>query len=257
MGQVIDIKLSKCLVEARVQGSRSKPYDVTIKIKPLADEKWREVTEVMASQALFSAKLLAGEMPENIEEAFKSRGAALFPKTKEIQTDCSCPDYENPCKHIAAVYYILAEEFDKDPFMIFQLKGRSKEETIQLLRKSRTVPAREPLPTKVNHPPIDRVQEETRTIEDKEEKAKSRSKAPQLEECIHSFWTSSKSLEQFNVSVARPHVNAAVIKRLGEPSFWREHEDFTKLMEEIYEKITRKALNAAFKEEEDTPERTK
>jgi len=255
MGQVIDMKLSKCLVEARVQGSRPKPYDITIKVKPIADEKWREVFKVMGSQALFSAKLLAGEMPENIEEAFKSSDAPLFPKRKEIQTDCSCPDYENPCKHIAAVYYILTEEFDKDPFMIFQLRGRSKKETIEFLRRSRPAPTREPVTKKGTPQPIDRAQEETRTIENEGERAKSRSKSLTLEECICSFWASPKSLEQFNISMAQPHVNAAVIKRLGEPSFWREHEDFTKLMAEVYEKVTRKALDAAFKEEDDTQAR--
>src|SRR5659263_607735 len=76
-------------------------------------------------------------MPQNIEEAFKAVNVGLFPESsKYIKTDCSCPDNANPCKHIAAVYYILAEEFDRDPFMLFNLRGRTKEDITVSLRKS-------------------------------------------------------------------------------------------------------------------------
>src|SRR6266567_2741324 len=64
---------------------------------------------------------------------------SLFPTAaRELETDCSCPDWANPCKHIAAVYYLLAERFDEDPFLIFKLRGRTKDEIIQALREKRT-----------------------------------------------------------------------------------------------------------------------
>src|SRR5437588_12759165 len=92
----------------------------------------------MASQAIFAAKLLAGEMPQDIEEAFSAVQISLFPlATTDLDTDCSCPDWANPCKHIAAVYYLLAERFDEDPFLIFKLRGRTKEQIIQVLREKR------------------------------------------------------------------------------------------------------------------------
>jgi len=116
-GQVLDFKLAPGRVTARVQGSMSEPYSVKIEMKPLADEAWNRVMEEMSQKAIFAAKLLADEMPQNIEEAFDAAGMSLFPESsKGIKTDCSCPDSANPCKHIAAVYYILAEEFDRDPF---------------------------------------------------------------------------------------------------------------------------------------------
>src|SRR5438270_2178596 len=138
-GQVISIDVEPGIVTAKVQGSQPKPYNIKIRLKPLSDQDWDKVTEAMAAQALFAAKLLAGEMPTNIEEAFHAVNLSLFPTTvKDLVTDCSCPDWANPCKHIAAVYYLLAERFDQDPFLIFKLRGRTKEQIIEALREKRT-----------------------------------------------------------------------------------------------------------------------
>src|SRR5437764_2889351 len=137
-GQVVSIDVEPGIVKAKVQGSQPRPYNVKIRLEPLTDEDWDKVTEAMASQAIFAAKLLAGEMPQNIEEAFASVDISLFPTAlSELHTDCSCPDWANPCKHIAAVYYLLAERFDEDPFLIFKLRGRTKEEIIEVLREKR------------------------------------------------------------------------------------------------------------------------
>lgn len=138
-GQVISIDVQEGLVSAKVQGSRPKPYQIKITLKPLSQKDWKQVAEAMSEQAIFVAKLLAGEMPNNIEEAFVAAKIPLFPKSqKELVTDCSCPDWANPCKHIAAVYYLLAEQFDDDPFLIFKLRGKSKDELIEELREKRT-----------------------------------------------------------------------------------------------------------------------
>jgi hypothetical protein len=92
----------------------------------------------MASSASFVAPLLAGDMPEDIEDAFSGASVTLFPSVAEgLDTACSCPDSENPCKHIAAVYFLLAEAFDRDPFLIFTWRGRSKEELLAGLRARR------------------------------------------------------------------------------------------------------------------------
>src|SRR5204862_1744070 len=95
------------------------------------DAEWKKLTAVLSKQAIFLAKLLAGEMPQDVEEAFKEAGLSLFPqKLRDLETDCSCPDYSNPCKHIAAVYYLRGEEFDRDPFVIFKLRGIEREALI-------------------------------------------------------------------------------------------------------------------------------
>ena len=128
-GQVLDIAIEPGLVRAKVQGSRVRPYAVTIRVATLGKPAWRRVTERIVAEARFAAKLLAGEMPHEIEEAFAQSDASLFPiSVRELHTECSCPDWSNPCKHIAAVYYLLGEEFDRDPFLLFTLRGGAKSE---------------------------------------------------------------------------------------------------------------------------------
>ncbi|NAS88232.1 hypothetical protein C4E24_00595 [ANME-1 cluster archaeon AG-394-G21] len=137
-GQVVSIDVQKGIVTAKVQGTRSKPYSVRIQLNPISEHDWEKVTEAMASKAIFAANLLSDEMPHDIEDAFSEAGLALFPSSKnELATKCSRPDWANPCKHIAAVYYLLAERFDEDPFLIFKLRGRTKEELIAALRDKR------------------------------------------------------------------------------------------------------------------------
>ena len=135
-GQVLDFELSQGKVTARVQGSRVRPYQVRIGVLPLTTAQWRRVTQQMASQALFRAKLLAGEMPHEIEEVFAECGTPLFPRSAaDLDMHCSCPDWGVPCKHLAAVCYVLAEEFDRDPFGMLAWRGRGRDELLTALRQ--------------------------------------------------------------------------------------------------------------------------
>jgi uncharacterized Zn finger protein/putative methionine-R-sulfoxide reductase with GAF domain len=135
-GQVMDLSIEAGLVRARVQGSRVEPYAVTIRVTPLSSGEWRRLADVLAREVVFLARLLAGEMPSDIERAFDQAGLSLFPtRIDQLATACSCPDPSNPCKHIAAVYYLLGEEFDRDPFLIFRLRGMSREELLRRLEE--------------------------------------------------------------------------------------------------------------------------
>jgi uncharacterized Zn finger protein len=135
-GQVLDFALAQGKVTARVQGSRVRPYQVRIGVLPLTTAQWRRVAERLASQALFRAKLLAGEMPHEIEEVFADCGTPLFPASAgDLDMRCSCPDWEVPCKHLAAVCYVLAEEFDRDPFAMLAWRGRGRDELLTALRR--------------------------------------------------------------------------------------------------------------------------
>ena len=137
-GQVLDFALSQGKVTARVQGSRVRPYDVRIGVLPLTTAQWRRVQAKLASQALFRAKLLAGEMPHEIEEVFAACGTPLFPRSAaDLDMHCSCPDWGVPCKHLAAVCYVLAEEFDRDPFAMLAWRGKARDELLAALRKVR------------------------------------------------------------------------------------------------------------------------
>jgi uncharacterized Zn finger protein len=138
-GNVLSIEFRGPKVFAFVQGTAPEPYRVTLSLDPFTDEQWQYVIESMAEQAIFSAKLLAGEMPQNIEEVFTANGLSLFPFTKfDIHSKCSCPDPANPCKHIGAVYYLLGDRFSEDPFVLFQLRGRTKDQIIEALRRIRS-----------------------------------------------------------------------------------------------------------------------
>jgi len=137
-GQVLTLEVTAGQVRASVQGSRAKPYRVFIETDVLTAPEWDAIESVMASSAVFAARLLAGEMPEEIEEAFAESSTSLFPTSADgLDSACSCPDWENPCKHIAAVYYLLAEAFDADPFLIFAWRGRAREELLTGLRARR------------------------------------------------------------------------------------------------------------------------
>jgi len=220
-GQVIDIDIKKGKVVSHVQGSRPKPYKVDIEMRQLTDKDWDDALDAMSEQAIFAAKLLAGEMPEDIEDAFKSAKVNLFPMKKDIGTGCSCPDSANPCKHIAAVYYLLGERFDDDPFLIFLLRGRSKDEVMELLRSRRSVAEQD----------SDASNEETvvasAVIVESLELASDQS-----------FWELKTPIDDLKIAINPPEVEMAVIKRLGEPSFWKVQKRFSDFISPIYSRIS-------------------
>ena len=134
-GQVLEFTLAAGKVTARVQGSRPTPYQVSITVRPLTSAQWRDVESRLAGQALFRARLLAGEMPAEIEEVFASCGTPLFPESsRDLTMSCNCPDWGVPCKHLAAVCYVLAEAFDADPFAMLAWRGKGRDELLAELR---------------------------------------------------------------------------------------------------------------------------
>ena len=219
-GQVISITIDKGLVKAMVQGSRPKPYGVTIRVKTLSGASWKKLARKLSHQAIFAAKLLAGEMPQDIEVVFEEAGLSLFPeKLKELDTDCTCPDWSNPCKHIAAVYYLLGEEFDRDPFLILKLRGMNREEIVRLLggtsskttsRNTRGKPAIAETGEEVSLP------------------------LEPLASDLSAFWDGSSLPDDLFAEVRIPPVAAALPKRLGSFPFWRGEQRFLDAIEPIY-----------------------
>ncbi|MFZ3050487.1 MAG: SWIM zinc finger family protein [Methanothrix sp.] len=232
-GQVVSIDVNPGIVRARVQGTGSEPYDVVIKLKPLSDAEWDKAASAMASKAVFAARLLGGEMPQNIEEAFSESGLSLFPsKGRDLKTDCSCPDWSNPCKHIAAVYYLLAEQFDCDPFLIFKLRGRSKEDIMEAMRKMRSAEA------------VEEADGISRSSQDAREESRA------LEECLECYWQSGGELDLLEVNPRAPDVEGAVLKRLGQASFYIAGVNLAALLPKAYEKAGKAALLRATGETE-------
>jgi uncharacterized Zn finger protein len=137
-GQVVSLEVAPGAVTASVQGSRKTPYKVSIVLPAFSELVWAKVEVTLAEQAIHSARLLAGEMPHDLEEVFSAAGAPLFPqRAKDLALTCSCPDWEVPCKHLAATFYLLAERFDDDPFAILLWRGRHREALLNRLRELR------------------------------------------------------------------------------------------------------------------------
>lgn len=228
-GQVTQLNVGRAGVDARVQGSRPTPYSVTMRFRALTDDEWERVVDAMAAQAIYAARLLNGEMPEDIESIFAAAGASLFPATgDDLVTDCSCPDWANPCKHLAAVHYLLGERFDDDPFLIFELRGRGKEQIAAALRARRAgTESQDPRPA-IADPAADAPPEPSTPLD----------AAPAA------FWTLSGDLAAPAGAFAAPAIVALPIKRLGTPPFWRGAGEFIGEMEALYAAIGERALAA-------------
>ncbi|MGC5032209.1 SWIM zinc finger family protein [Micromonospora sp. DT229] len=147
-GQVVRLDIAPGMVSASVQGSRPRPYQVHIALPRFPDPLWQRIEAQLAAQAFFSARLLAGDLPAELEELFAAASAPLFPATvTELEQRCSCPDGAIPCKHLAATFYLLAEAFDADPFALLHWRGRSRQDLLDRLRALRGAHT-EPDPTR-------------------------------------------------------------------------------------------------------------
>lgn len=203
-GQVISININEGSIEAKVQGSRVRPYSVTIKVKTLTEEQWKMVIESLSEQAIYAAKLMSGEMPDDIEDIFYNAELSLFPEREtDLDTDCSCPDWSNPCKHIAAVYYLLGEEFDRDPFLIFKLRGMDKKKLLDNLRGS-----------------IEVESEDT--------------SLPDQQITASTFWKSESDFSNFIYDARKPKMDATLIRRLGSIPFWQGSQSLLDSTTQIY-----------------------
>jgi uncharacterized Zn finger protein len=137
-GRTHDLVVKGGKVTAKVTGSRATPYTITIALTELGLPAWKKAIDGLAKKAQFSAELLAGQMPQAIDEAFLEAGVSLFPTQRaDLKTSCSCPDWGDPCKHVAATHYVLGEALDRDPFLLFELRGRTKVQVLDALRAAR------------------------------------------------------------------------------------------------------------------------
>ena len=216
-GQVVSIDISKGKITAKVQGSWD-IYDVTIGIAPIEKNQWLKITKLLSGQLIYISQLSARHMPHNIEETFQAAGVSLLPlKQRDLKTDCSCPDWSNPCKHIAAVYYIIGEEFDRDPFLIFKLRGMDEVELMKNLGIDGKFP--------------------------KETVKRLDFKATPLR--ADGFWSEDFAEEPDNLDFMVPSVSMPLVKRLGNFPLWQGKDDFNKTLENIYNSVSKNMLNKA------------
>jgi uncharacterized Zn finger protein len=223
-GQVLDFELSQGKVTARVQGSRARPYQVRIGVLPLTTAQWRRVLDKLASQALFRAKLLAGEMPHEIEEVFGECGTPLFPRSAaDLDMHCSCPDWGVPCKHLAAVCYVLAEEFDRDPFGMLAWRGKGRDELLTALRRIQGAVGAAPEPG--------RPAGSSRVALDVP--------APPLAECLDGFWSPGLSPARLRALATAPGSAAPdlLLRMFPPPPARVRGKDLTDVLTPAYQRL--------------------
>ena len=240
-GRILEYTLNKGTVTAKVRGSinpyfgvyKEPIYKTSITIKAISSDNWEMVIRQIASRADLVTKLLMNEMPDTIEDAFSELGLHLLPHSElDFKTSCSCPDWANPCKHIAGVYYLLASALDNDPFLMFELRGLSREELHtelartplgKILVSALDTDAESPTEpvTSLYTPPI---------------------KEPNSVIASHKeFWTGAKRLPAPIANASQSSVPALLIKKQGDyPPFWHKDLSFISVMEELYERVRTK-----------------
>ncbi len=234
-GRVLNLEFQGPKVKAQVQGTAEEPYNVSLGLDPFTDEQWSYVVEELSQRAIYSAKLLAGEMPQSIEDAFTASGLSLFPFSKfDIHSTCDCPDPVNPCKHIGAVYYLLGDAFGQDPFILFELRGQTKQQIIDALRQLRSVQE------------VEGVEALLPTVEPTH-------RFPDLKT---SFWSYSEQLDPSLVVIAPPPTQETVLDLLGplplEPSASSaastnslDSQKVQDLLKQLYQRVHIQSLMAA------------
>lgn len=237
--KIENYEISKNTITAHVWGSVNpyfgvykKPlYCTEIEIKPISAANWSKAIARISSKASFVSKLLMNEMPDAIEDAFSELNLHLLPHSRDdFKTSCSCPDYANPCKHIAGVYYLVASQLDNDPFLLFELRGLSRENLQKELAKSAL--------GKILSSALDgddipaEPAESCYTIPKKVPAAVSAS--------LKEFWMGEKRLPPAIAPIPAT-VPAILIKKAGDfPPFWKKDNSFIEAMEEVYRLVKTK-----------------
>jgi uncharacterized Zn finger protein len=234
-GNVLSIEFKGPEVLAQVQGTAPEPYKVSLSIDPFTEEDWNYVVETMAQEAVYSAQLLAGEMPHNIEKVFTANGLSLFPFTlSDIHSRCSCPDPQNPCKHIGAVYYQLGDRFSEDPFVLFQLRGRTKAQILDNLRRLRSTKTQKQEPNTDITPT--QAQEQGITLDGHNQ---------QIPLDIQQFWQYQEPLDSSLVAIAPPD-SSSILDVLGTiPLASTDAQAVRQYLDKVYQTVSQQAVITA------------
>ena len=227
-GQVIDLGIGSGLAVAQVQGTRRTPYGVQITMPAASDERWEAIVETLAGQAGYAARLLAGELPHEIEDVFAQAGVALFPERgSHLITNCTCPDWATPCKHAAAVCYLMAEAFDDDPFLLLAFRGREREALLAELRARRGAP-------------IDGSASEDASSSDPT------LPSPPLSEDVATFWHSGPDLADVHCLPRATEIPGAVLRLLPRGVLVVRGREVADLLEAAYARLAAEGEARAF-----------
>lgn len=227
-------------VIAQVRGSinsyfgvhKEPTYITTLEFEPISEAQWHAAIAFIASKAGFLSKLMLSEIPETIEAPFETLGIHLLPTLRDdINAQCSCPDYSNPCKHIAALYYRLAEELDRDPYLLFELRGMPRQ-TLQTALAATPLGkslAQDLQGKSISPEPIESYYCRPRLVPPR---------AEQRPLDLRSFWMGQKRLPRTLPSPITSSVSGLLVKKQGDsPAFWRSQASFLTVMVDLYDRV--------------------
>jgi uncharacterized Zn finger protein len=245
-GQVKALEVQMGRVTARVEDRDLGLCEIEILVNKLSDAQWAQVLDELSRQAIYVAQLLAGDMPTNIDELFQQAGVSLLPGgAYDIEIRCmQCPYNEQPCKHTAAVLYLLGQMLDDDPWLLFRLRGRDRQQVLQELRQRRSSGdenasvAMPPTQRSVEHPTIGSL-------------SASAGAGLPLTAQLDNFWGRSKKLSSLHHHIAPPAIKLVLLRRLGPPPFSVGSLDAYDHLVGIYQRVTEEALDLAYAPEPD------
>lgn len=251
LGQTRRLEVGAGKVSALVQGRLPKAYRVTLELGTFSRDQWDRLVETMIEQALYSAKLLAGEVPPSIEDVFAPLGLRLFPsepvegQQSEVVPVCTCDEPRSEglpwCKHACCVAMILANELAKDPWIIFRLRGMEKQELLDRLRHHRSISVAVGAAAPVYEPQVP-------ALEDVPDEP--------LESCLDRFWSARAPMRQLMLAAEAPAVSHPLLRRLGASPFEEGTFPIVGLFATCYDVITKDAVErvVAGDDEGDEPE---
>ncbi len=223
-GHVLNISLEKNCIMAQIQETSLKSYEVKIRLKSFPGEIWDMIITTLAQQATLAAVIIDGELSLEIDKLLQNAGISLFPQSpKEFITECSCPAIPRPCKHIAATFCILAQEFLKNPFVMFILRGKSQDMLLANLIEKRA----------------QMQQDSTELLPDVPLADKSLSPDDQAE-IICNYWQTPDRLDAIHFEEEIPPASCHPLQVLGTPPGWPAGISFSELMHPFYEHVNKK-----------------
>lgn len=253
-------------VIAEVQGRQYRPHRALIEFAVPTDAQWHAVESAMTEQAVFAAKLLAHEVPDTIQSVFDPLNLRLYPALSaqadaDLKVSCTCGHPSPWCKHVVCSALLLAERMDKNPFLIFTLRGLPGEELLERLRSRRAAAQGGDMFTQslsqrlTGLAPVvvtSRFDEDGFPDEDGGVSA-SGGAAPApapgaalpLESCIENFWDMGPGLDDLETPLKPPEVSHALLRRLGPSPFKEGKFPLVGLLATCYETISRAALIGA------------
>jgi uncharacterized Zn finger protein len=232
LGQTRALSIEPGAVRATVQGTIIAAYKTTLTMPAFTQEQAESAVAAMVDQAVYAAKLLAGELPTAIEDVFGPLGLQLFPLHSEMRPACTCRDLKpasNWCKHACCVAYLVAERLAADPFVVFTLRGLPKDELLERLRQRRAAAAGGEGGTLVYTPRVPGASE---------------FQALPLEECVEHFWEAGPELDLIDTPVEPPEVSHPLLRRLGPSPFPAGRFPLVGLLATCYEVITEAILRS-------------